>query len=131
MEKIVYEYCTLRYVPDIERGEFVNVGLMMMCKRFRWLKSEIKIDQGRILHFMPDSDINRLAKQLNVFVGNDVPDVSLPIEERYRWMAAVKSAIIQCSPSHPGIIILQDGDGRPEAEQLLIRKFYDLFNKLI
>lgn len=104
-DKIIYEYCTLRYVPDIERGEFVNVGLMMMCKRHRWLRTALHIDERRILALCPAADLDRLRVQLSVFARQDVPQAALPVEEKYRWMAAVKSAIIQTSPSHPGIIV--------------------------
>lgn len=108
MEKIVYEYSVLRYVPDVERGEFVNVGLMMMCKRFRWLKTRIHIDEARLKALYRECDLERLKCQLRVFEGGDVPSRELPVEERYRWMAAVKSAIIQCTPSHPGVAAMEE-----------------------
>ena len=57
MEKIVYEYALLRYVPDIERGEFVNIGLMMMCKRYKWLKVHLNIDQRRISALFPGAEL--------------------------------------------------------------------------
>ena len=110
MEKIVYEYALLRYVPDIERGEFVNIGLMMMCKRYRWLKVHLNIDQRRISALFPDADIDMLTRQSRVFTADGVPFRDLPVEERYRWLAAVKSAIIQTSPSHPGIIMHQSAE---------------------
>lgn len=116
-EKIIYEYCVLRYVPDVERGEFVNVGLMMMCKRHRWLHVETDIDTDRIRALFPAADIDRLQTQLGMFLREDVPQRDLPVEERYRWLSAVKSAVIQTSPSHPGIII-STGSGMNPKEQL-------------
>ena len=126
-EKLIYEYCLLRFVPDIERGEFVNIGLMMMSKRAKWLRVEVSIDEHRILSFCPRCDLERLKKQIEVFKFNDVPSRELPVEERYRWLAAVKSAIIQTSPSHPGILHV-------ESENIistLQNKFDSLFARLI
>ncbi len=47
-DRYLYEYCLLRYVPHIERGECVNVGLIMMCKLQRWLKGQIHLDAARL-----------------------------------------------------------------------------------
>ena len=126
MEMTVYEYCTLRYVPDIERGEFINVGLMMMCKRHRWLRVVIHIDEDRIRALAPRADIGRLRIQLRPFLRDDVPFPALPVEERYRWLAAVKSAIIQTSPSHPGLI---PADSSPV--EILSSTFDTLFARLV
>lgn len=120
-ERVIYEYSILRYVPDLERGEFINVGLVMMCKRARWIRCELKIDAARIRALAPEADIQCLEHQLAAFQGCDIPTPSLPVEERYRWMVAAKSAIIQASPSHPGLI---------EASTL-DTKFEALFQRLI
>lgn len=120
---ILYEYSLIRYVPDIERGEAVNVGLVMMCKRRRWIQARIHIDADRLLALCPDADICRLRTQLGVYLRADVPEPGLPVEERYRWLTAVKSAIIQSSPSHPGII--------PDGAESLEEVFTRLFDKLV
>lgn len=99
----LYEFCVLRYVPDVARGEFVNVGLLMLCKRRKWLRAQIKVDARRVLAIFPGADVEELLRQLAMFERTDVPHPELPVEERYRWMAAVKSAVIQTSGSHPGI----------------------------
>lgn len=132
--KIIYEYCMLRYVPDVERGEFVNVGLMMMCKRHRWLHVEINVDPERIKALYPAADIDRLRTQLGMFVREDVPERGLPVEERYRWLSAVKSAIIQTSPSHPGIIFDNDNENNTEGntpKNKLASKFESLADTLL
>ncbi len=130
-EKIIYEYCVLRYVADIEREEFVNVGLMMMSKRYRWIRCALNIDEERIAALSRKADVARLRLQLSLFTRNDVPAPDLTVEERYRWMAAVKSAIIQTSKSHPGIIAKSAAASRPEAITLLNEKFDELFTRLI
>lgn len=129
--RTVYEYCLLRYVPDIERGEFMNVGLMMMCKRYRWLRVGLHIDEARLSLLAPRGDMSRLRTQLNVFTHEDVPHRDLPVEEKYRWMAAVKSAIIQTSPSHPGILLTGPDVGADEIRTALDDLFYTLFARLV
>lgn len=104
-EKLIYEYAVLRYVPDVERGEFVNVGLMMMCKRRKWLRVKLIEDWSRVRAFFPNADITLARNQFAMFLRDDVPARGLPVEERYRWLAAVKSAVIQTSPSHPGLLL--------------------------
>ncbi len=130
-EKVIYEYCTLRYVADIEREEFINVGLMMMSKRYRWMRCALHIDEVRIGAFCRRADVDRLRMQLAVFTREDVPFSNLPVEERYRWLAAVKSAMIQTSPSHPGIIALEPGIPTGEVRRLLDKKFEDLFKRMV
>ncbi len=130
-EKIIYEYCVLRYVADIEREEFVNVGLMMMSKRYRWIRCALNIDEHRIAALSRKANIALLRRQLSVFTRNDVPAPDLTVEERYRWMAAVKSAIIQTSPSHPGVMPKHTDTPRQEVIRLLDQKFDELFTRLI
>lgn len=130
-EKIIYEYCLLRYVADIERGEFVNIGLMMMSKRYRWMRCELNIDAQRISALFRNPDIDRLRIQSSLFTRNDVPSPDITVEERYRWLAAVKSAIIQTSPSHPGLLSLPAPFIRQEAIHLLDTQFHSLFHRLV
>ncbi|MBD5195386.1 MAG: DUF3037 domain-containing protein [Bacteroides sp.] len=127
MEKIIYEYCLVRYVPDLERGEFVNVGLLMMCKKQKWMKCEIDINETRIERLSGPVNISLLKKQSEVFTRTDVPFKNLPTEEKYRWLAAVKSAILQTSPTHPGILFSEPTDFVNSLNQ----KFDQLFNRLV
>ena len=62
MEKLIYEYCIIRFVPDIERGEFINIGLLMMCKRRKWLRCAMNIDEKKITALCAACDIERLKK---------------------------------------------------------------------
>lgn len=99
----LYEYAVVRYVPRVEREEFINIGLIMMCKRRRWLRCEIRINEARIRSLCPLADIDTLRRQAGLFLRKDVPAPNLPVEETYRWLTAAKSAILQTSLSHPGI----------------------------
>lgn len=119
-----YEYSVIRYVPNVEREEFVNVGLAMMCKRRRWIKVELHIDRERICALWPDTDISALELQLQSFVGiaaglkSAGPLSQYPVEERFRWISAVKSCVIQTSRPHPGMT--------PDLEYTFARLLADL-----
>ena len=104
-----YEYAVLRYVPRIEREEFINVGLAMMCKRRRWIKVGIFLPDEKLHAMSPVVDKDALSRQLQSFVeiaeGNKGagPVAQYPVEERFRWISAVKSSVIQTSRPHPGL----------------------------
>lgn len=108
-DKHLYEYAVIRYVPRVEREEFINVGLIMMCKRRRWLRVELWIDERKMA--VHDCELSRdeLAQQLSAFtlIGEGQREggsiASLEAEERFRWLTAVKSACVQTSRPHPGI----------------------------
>ncbi len=107
-EQHLYEYAIIRYMPSMERGKFVNSGLLMMCKRRRWLKTRVGCNMPRIKGIAPKGDASGLDHQCEVFraisegrpVGH--PIASLPAEERFRWLTAVRSASIVTSRPHPG-----------------------------
>ncbi len=108
-EKYVYEYAVIRYVPRVEREEFINVGLLMMCKRLKWIKAEIRLDLDKLAVFNCAHTLNEIRNQfdgfLNVASGDRSggPMAELPVEERFRWLSAVKSACLATSRPHPGL----------------------------
>ena len=104
----LYEYAIVRYMPSAERGEFVNIGLVMMCKRRKWLRARVEPDCGRIAAIAPAADTSMLRQQCDVFhsicAGTPAghPIAPLAAEERFRWLTAVRSASIVTSRPHPG-----------------------------
>lgn len=108
-ENYLYEYAVVRYVPAVERSEFINVGLIMMCKKLRWLRLRIYISDAKVACFKSEVTPECLRSQLNSFKmiadGEKLsgPIASYPVEERFRWLTAVKSACIQTSRPHPGL----------------------------
>lgn len=104
----LYEYAVIRYVPHIEREEFINVGLIMMCKRQRWMRTEVYPDFKRISVLKPPHTDHEIASQLDTFrlIGDGLPEggdiATLDVTERFRWLSAVRSACIQTSRPHPG-----------------------------
>lgn len=128
----LYEYAVIRYVPRIDRGEFLNIGLLMMCKRRRWIHCELHLDEPRLRALDPTLDICTLRKQLEMFEKPDIPFPGLPVEERYRWLTAAKSAIIQTSPSHPGIAVTHDITPTPsQTDTDPLEPLHYTFNRLM
>lgn len=128
-DEFLYEYAIVRYVPRVDREEFVNIGLIMMCKRRKWMRGEVWLDETRLKTFDPHFNMNVLRPQASIFMREDVPAPDLPVEERYRWLAAVKSAVLQVSPSHPGM--LTDSDKDSPADDRLDAEFERLFADLV
>lgn len=106
-EKLLYEYAVVRYCPRVERGEYVNVGLVMMCKRQRWLRARLNFDSRRVAALYPDADVEAVGRQLESFeriaAGGKGAIASLEAEERFRWLTAVRSSCITTSRPHPGL----------------------------
>lgn len=108
-EMHLYEYAVIRYVPRVEREEFFNVGLIMMCKRKKWLKCRVHINRDKYALYDNALAIDTLQHQLDalgeIASGNSSAGsiATLPVEERFRWLSAVKSACIQTSRPHPGL----------------------------
>lgn len=123
-ERNLYEYAVVRYVPSVEREEFINIGLVMMCKRRRWVKTRLHIDETRIRALFADADIDMLRQQTASFeriAAGKGPDIAeFEAHERFRWLTAVRSACIGTSRPHPGLCSdLDDTFEKLFAEQVL------------
>jgi hypothetical protein len=105
----VFEYAIVRVVPRAEREEFVNVGVILFCKRKKFLGSRFHIDEVKLKALSDKIDIEEIRKYLNAFEsicrGDKVggPIAELEIAERFRWLAASRSTIIQTSKTHSGL----------------------------
>lgn len=106
----LYEYAVVRFVPRVEREEFINIGLIMMCKRRRWIRVSFADDFSRLRLFAPSPISEDLLREhMRAFErmalgGASCGEMSSwPVEERFRWLSAVKSACIQTSRPHPGL----------------------------
>lgn len=105
----LYEYAVVRYMPRVEREEFINIGLAMMCKRRRWLRVQFHLDPDRFSALRPTHTAEQLLAQTDPYtaLANDTnrrsPMWEWPVEERFRWMTAEKSACLRTSAVHPGL----------------------------
>ena len=105
----VFEYAIIRVVPKVERGECVNVGLIMYCRDQKYLRSSLAINHQKIKCLSPEIDCDELDKSLQSFeliTTGDIqagPIARLDDASRFRWLTANRSTIVQCSKVHPGM----------------------------
>ncbi len=107
--RVTYEFAVIRLVPKVEREEFLNVGVILFSKRKKFLAIKYWIDENRIKAFSNKVDIDMLKDSLNAWeqVCEGTPNGGkigqLDIAERFRWLVACRSTIIQSSKTHPGL----------------------------
>lgn len=103
-----YDYAVIRVVPRVERGEFVNAGVVLSCRSGQFLQARIELDAERLRALDPGVDIDTVRRHLAAFAaicagGADAGPIGrLPARERFRWLTAPRSTIIQTSPVHGG-----------------------------
>jgi hypothetical protein len=103
-----YDYAIVRVVPRVERGEFVNAGIILSCDVERILQSRIELDEGALLalHARVDLELVRsaLATIPAICAGGTEggPIAMLSARERFHWLVSPKSTIVQTSPVHTG-----------------------------
>lgn len=107
-EKQLYKYAVIRFVPKVEREEFVNIGLIMFSKRSRFLKTRYTLDEVKLRMFPTELDLEHLRSQLASFekicAGKKEGGTISTLEqaEQFGWLTATRSASIQTSPTRMG-----------------------------
>jgi hypothetical protein len=118
-----YDYAVIRVVPRVERGERINAGVIVSCPTQGFLEAAIALDAARLRALDPAIDLADVEAALAVIpwiAAGDPrggPVSQLPRGERFHWLVAPRSAMIQTSPVHSGI----DDDPRAALEKLLAR----------
>ncbi|MEZ5041904.1 MAG: DUF3037 domain-containing protein [Saprospiraceae bacterium] len=110
-EKLVYEFALIHFVPKVERGEYMNIGVILLCKKKKYLQMKYHLDESRLRALAPDIDLANLAAYLRAWdlichgspLGGPIAQLDPP--NRFRWLTASRSTIIQSSKVHPGICI--------------------------
>lgn len=104
----LYDYAVLRVVPRVERGEFINAGVLLSCPARRLLLARIGLDRARLLALDPGADVELVERQLQAIAAicagapGSGPIGELPVRARFHWLTAQRSAMIQPSPVHTG-----------------------------
>ncbi|MGI9582730.1 DUF3037 domain-containing protein [Chryseobacterium sp. RRHN12] len=107
-EDKIYEYAVIRLVPKVEREEFFNIGLVMFSKKEKFIRVEFYLcpDKFKLMHSKLDyEDIIHNLESFQKIANGDKdggPIALLDIPERFRWLTAVRSAVVQTSRPHPG-----------------------------
>ena len=118
-----YDYAVIRVVPRVERGEQINAGVIVSCPTAGYLGARIALDADRLRALAPDTDLAEVEQALAIIpliAAGDPrggPIAALSRRERFHWLVAPRSAIIQPSPVHTGIC----DDPEAALEKLLTR----------
>ena len=103
-----YDYAMIRVVPRVERGEFVNAGVILSCDVERVLESRIELDEGALLALDDAIDLDLVRDALTaisvICAGGEAagPIGKLSARERFHWLVAPRSTMVQTSPVHTG-----------------------------
>ena len=104
-----FQYATLRVVPRVERGEYLNAGVVLFCRRRRFLAARTALDAAALQALAPGCDGEEIRALLatieRVAAGDPAggPIAALDQSERFHWMTAPASTIVQPSPVHTGL----------------------------
>lgn len=108
-DKVTFEYAIIRVVPKVEREEFFNVGVILFCKRKQFLDVKYHVDEQKLKVFTEDLDPALLNDYLHSWelICKGSPSGGtigkLELSDRFRWLAACRSTIIQSSDTHSGL----------------------------
>jgi hypothetical protein len=104
-----YEWAVLRVVPRVDRGEYVNVGVVVYCQAQDFLRAAVTTDLSRALALDPGLDVLAVRAHLESVAAVCVGDLTAGDSgrrspgERFRWLVAPRSTVVQTSPVHTGI----------------------------
>jgi hypothetical protein len=107
-----FTYLILRVVPSVERGERFNVGVALFCRQKGFLSARVALDSGRLAALAPwmsPAEVREVGDHLAalVRVAEGAPDAgpiaALPASDRFGWLAAPSSTIVQASEVHTGL----------------------------
>ena len=104
-----FQYAIVRVLPRVERGECLNVGVVLLCRPRRYLAARMALDEGRLAAFAPDLDPATIRPHLAAIerIAAGDPDAGpiarLGQAERFHWLVSPSSTIIQASEVHSGL----------------------------
>lgn len=110
-ERNLFEFAVIRLVPRVEREEFINLGVVLYCKKEKFLQVKFYWDEDRLMSFAPKLDIETVKANLDAFerICQGAKDggaiAQLDAASRFRWLTATRSTIIQTSKVHPGLCL--------------------------
>ncbi len=108
-DKHTYKYAVIRFLPKVEREEFFNVGVILFCKRLKYLAVKYHVNSDKLGVFSTEIALETIHEYLNswklICEGNPAsnPIGALELSEKFGWLAACRSTIIQTSGTHAGL----------------------------
>ncbi|HEU0102364.1 MAG TPA: DUF3037 domain-containing protein [Mycobacteriales bacterium] len=106
MTRSVFEYAVLRAVPRIERGEAVNIGVVLYCQDADLLRAVVHVDPARLRALDPGVDVDGVrgaAVALDRTCAGEGPAGQTSLGQRFRWLTAPRSTVVQPGPVHSGL----------------------------
>ena len=104
-----FDYAVLRVVPRVERGEFLNAGVILFCLELNYLDARVAADENRLRLLWPDVDFQTVQLHLEAIAkvcrgdADAGPIAKLSQRERFHWLVSPRSTMIQVSPVHSGL----------------------------
>jgi hypothetical protein len=104
-----FQYAVLRIVPHVERGECLNAGVVLFCRRLAFLGARTELDEAALAALAPDCVSDEVRAHLDALerVAAGAPDggpiAALEPSERFHWLTAPSSTVVQASPVHTGL----------------------------
>jgi hypothetical protein len=108
-ERFVFDYAVVRIVPRVDRGEFLNAGVIVFSPTAGFLDCRIELDHARLLALAPSTDIAVVESYLEAIPkicagGGEAGSIGdLPQRARFHWLVAPRSTVIQTSAVHSGV----------------------------
>jgi hypothetical protein len=113
-----YEYAIIQAVPRIERGELINVGVLLYSQRHDFLSARTHLDPARLRVLDPAADVEGVQAALDAWdrtcTGGGAAE-QMKLGERFRWLVAPRSTILRAGPVHMGLTV----DPAAELERLV------------
>jgi hypothetical protein len=108
VDRHAFTYATLRAVPRVDRGEFVNVGVILYCQAEEFLRAEISVQPERLHALAPDADVDAITTSAQAVVDACREPVGIARENtglatRFGILTAPRSTVVQPSPVHAGV----------------------------
>ena len=103
---ISYDYAYIQVVPRVEHYEFINAGVILLCRTKRFLGAKIALEPARLQAFAPYLSLETVQAQLELIpriCAGEGPIGQFERTERFHWLVAPHSTVIQCSPVHSGL----------------------------
>jgi hypothetical protein len=103
---VPYEYAIIQAVPRIERGELINVGVLLYCQRHDFLSARTHLDEARLRALDPAADVPAIRTALDSWEGTcsgGGAAEQMRLGERFRWLVAPRSTVLRAGPVHMGL----------------------------
>ena len=116
-DRVAFEYAVIRLVPSIERGEQINVGLVVYCQARDFLAVRTHLTEERLRALGAGADLAEVQAVLDGWARTCGQEKRMTLGERFRWLTSPRSTVVQPGPVHSGLTT----DPAAELERLLGR----------